>query len=213
MSQKTFDGAVASIFLGLVFLLTVSFTFGPTARFVGSLSADNMPSDLDAQRSMAVVAWFMFGAAMLQIVIGIVGIWFVRMTLVETQRSVEAAERGLKVMGDVSDQENRPWLSISNIRLTPGLYEKLHIGGMAQYFNLTCDVKNHGHSPAFNVGLIAWSFLREPKSEKEEVLHLIQEWRKSLDEGGQQSEAVFPGEAKEMRHMIAISDEEIRQAL
>lgn len=237
MSQKTFDRATAVIFFGLVAVLTLSFAAKPAIESAGKpmirlldalvqasdaklkVQPDNPEDathelgvqDLSAQRSMAFAAWLMLGTATAQIVIGIAGVYFVRKTLVETQRSVQAAEDGVRAMREVSDEENRPWLSISSVRMEKCGYEELHAGGMAQYFNIICVVKNHGHSPASNVGLRVWCFLRE-LSEDDEVRRVCERWREDLSEVDNQGEAIFPGESRQMSHTIAISDADIQLA-
>ncbi len=225
MNQQTFDRATAYIFLGLVAILILSFLGRPTVSLLDALVEASAVSptetveakaheraDLAAQRSMAFAAWLMLFTAIVQMVVAAVGIWLVRKTLVETQRSVAVAEDGVRAMKEVSDLENRPWLSIAEIALRKDKYQEMQVGGKAQYYELICNVKNHGHSPAFDVVMFAGAFLCELKSFEDEIVSLTEFGRNLVSSGNSQGEAIFPGQNIPMHHFVAVQDNEIAKA-
>lgn len=141
-------------------------------------------SDLAAQESMARAAWAMFITAVVQIVAGGVGLVFV-------YRTLRATRDTLDVTREVGDDNLRPWLSIIYKRtgkIYPVMDEGDTVAGWACGFLLR--VKNHGSSPASNVGSRIMLHVLLPDTDTDAIV------RGDYEEPPTGADSIFPGEEK-----------------
>jgi len=94
----------------------------------------------------SLAQWLMALFAVVAALISLIGVKWVRDTLIESRKTADQARIANEQARDLFVSENRPWLKV--LSATPS---SLHLGEGPENFYLDIQIKNLGASPALNV--------------------------------------------------------------
>lgn len=170
-------------------------------------SDDRPARDLGAQEEMAKWARFSFLVTLIGAIVSGLGLFALLCSLRLNRRATEAAQTAVTVARETNESQSRAWLS-ANCMLEGPEEGTTHLGVDGIWFNVACQAKNHGRSPATAVSFHAEIALvgkdtPDPKSMMEKYCDSIRE-RADRD-----AEAIFPDSTALMGHTVFLAKKDI----
>lgn len=174
--------------------------------------SDGRPSrDLIAQEEMAKWAKLSFIVALVSSIVSGLGLLALIYSLLLNRRATSAAQSAVAVARETNESQSRAWLSATCQLEKPS--EGITQGGIEGiYFNVSCQAKNHGRSPATGVSFHAEIALLgkntlEPTAMMNKYCDSIRE-RADRD-----ADAIFPDSTASLGHMVFLSMQDIEADL
>jgi hypothetical protein len=174
--------------------------------------ADDRPSrDLAAQEAMANWARLSFFATVVGILLSGGGLLALLYSLRLNRRATDAAHKAVAVAKETNEAQSRPWVSVSCALGKPNR-SKTHAGVEGIYFNVVCQAKNHGRSPATGVSFHAEiTLLTRNTLPAEELMAAYCDGIRARSE--HDAEAIFPDATSTHQHSVFLPMADIEDDL
>jgi len=178
----------------------------------GAEKYDDRPSrDLVAQEEMAKWARLSFIVALVSSIVSGLGLLALIYSLRLNRRATNAAQSAVAVARETNESQSRAWLSAACQLGTPS-EGFTHYGIEGIYFNVSCQAKNHGRSPATGV-----SFHSEIALLGKDTLAPTEMMNKYCDSirerADQDADAIFPDSIASLGHTVFLSKRDIETDL
>lgn len=174
-------------------------------------SDDRPARDLNAQEEMAKWAKFSFFVVLASAIVSGFGLLALLYSLRLNQRATSAAQNAVAVARETNESQSRAWLSAVCMLERPS--EGTTQGGIdGIYFNVNCQAKNHGRSPATSISFHAEIALlgKDTPDPQEMMNNYCDSIRHRAD---RDAEALFPESSASFGHMVFLSKQDIASDL
>ncbi|MFZ3018459.1 MAG: hypothetical protein WA056_08400 [Gallionella sp.] len=174
-------------------------------------SDDRPARDLNAQEEMARWAKVSFFVILASAIVSGLGLFALIYSLRLNQRATTAAQSAVAVARETNESQSRAWLSAVCMLERPS--EGTTQGGIdGIYFNVACQAKNHGRSPATSISFHAEiALLRKDSLEPQEMMN---KYCDSIRErADRDAEALFPDSTTSLGHMVFLPKKDIASDL
>lgn len=171
---------------------------------------DDRPTrDLAAQEAMAGWAKLSFLVALVSATVSGLGLIALLFSLMLNRKATTAAQSAVEVARETNESSSRAWVSAVCMleKPTVGMTQS---GVKGIYFNVTCQAKNHGHSPATGVSFHAEIALlgKNTPSPNEQMKTYCDSIRERSDHD---ADAIFPETSATLGHMVFLPLRDIEE--
>lgn len=170
---------------------------------------DRSTRDLAAQEAMARWAKLSFLVALVSAAVSGLGLIALLCSLMLNRRATAAAQSAVAVARETNESQSRAWVSAVCMleRPTMGMTQA---GVKGIYFNVACQAKNHGHSPATGVSFHAEIALvgKNTLSRDEQMKKYCDSIRERPD---RHADAIFPEASASFGHMVFLPLRDIEE--
>lgn len=169
---------------------------------------DDRPArDLKAQEEMAKWAKLSFFVVLVSAIVSGLGLFALLYSLRLNQRATTAAQNAVAVARESNESQSRAWLS-ATCGLESPTEGTTQSGIDGIYFNVVCQAKNHGRSPATSIRFHAeLALLGENSVDPKEIMNRYCD--RIRERADRDAEALFPESETTLRHMVFLSKKDI----
>lgn len=172
-------------------------------------SDDRPKRDLAAQEAMARWAKLSFLVAVVSATVSGLGLIALLFSLMLNRKATAAAQSAVEVARETNESASRAWVSAVCMLEKPTV-GMTQAGVKGIYFNVACQAKNHGHSPATGVSFHAEIALlgKSMPSPDEQMKKYCDSIRERSDHD---AEAIFPDASATLGHMVFLPLRDIEE--
>jgi hypothetical protein len=170
--------------------------------------SDDLPiRNLAAQEAMVHWAKWSFILAIVSALVGGFGLFALLYSLRLNRLAVAAARDAVEVAREANMAHSRAWVS-AECALEPPKLGTTHAGVKGIYFNVACQARNHGNSPATGVSFHAEiALVGKGTSTPTEMMNSYCDAIRNRSDGD--ADAIFPDSVTRLGHMVFLPEQAI----